>query len=859
MIAERWQQVKAIFDGAVECDSADRAEFLRQSCGSDEEMRIEVESLLDSDGKAGSFIENPMAAEAAIAAAAVPVETGSESNPHPVQKVHSGLPGCAIGEATLVLKDRYEVERELGRGGMSLVYLARDRQLLAKRVVIKVLLDETSLDAWVRQKFLQEMEALARIDHPGVVGVLDTGLTAEGKQFLVMQYIEGVTLRNAIEPGGMNFVRAAGLIRQIGQALAAAHEKGVWHRDLKPENIMLQRMGREEHVKLIDFGIAGIQNSQFGGETTKVAGSVDYMAPEQFAGHPSAASDTYALGVIAYEMLTGQKPFPPDSMMHLAARDTRAARPGDLRCDLAEAADRSILKAMSFREQFRHVETREFSEELYQALIGTSPQARSKVATTAAAALTLLAVAGGFWLWGGRTSFRSARNEASIAVLPFTDLSPEKNQEFFSDGLAEELLNELAKTPGLRVAGRTSSFQFKGKNENGRFIGQKLNVETLLEGSVRRQGNRGKISVHLIKASDGFELWSESYDRELSDIFAVEADIATAVTGALKVTVFREATKAPSAKSANPVAFDAYLQGRYFLARGDEKSLGQAAGYFQSAVKLDPALARAWLGLGECRTNQTGAGYIPPKDGLREAREAVGRALALDPNLGEAYAALAELKMIFDWDWAGADESYKRALALDPGNASVLRGAAGLKRFLGHLDEAIELQSRAIEIDFANPHAYKNLGLMLHYAGRQEEARRALLKSQDLNPETEFTHYYLSQILLAQSHLQEALAETEKEKLEDYRFLGEALAYHALGRNNESNANLAQLVAKTDLYQAAEVYAFRGETEKAFESLQQAFRSHDPGLTEIKTDPLLKTLRSDPRYKALLNKMGLPL
>src|SRR5580658_674957 len=237
---------------------------------------------------------------------------------------------------------------------MSVVYLARDRQLLAKRVVVKVLLEETSQDPWMRQKFQQEMEALARIDHPGVVGVLDSGLTGEGQRFLVMQYIEGVTLRSAVEPGGMSRVRAAGLIRQIGQALAAAHEKGVWHRDLKPENVMLQCLGGEDHVKLIDFGIAGIQNSQFTGEKTKVAGSFSYMAPEHLGGHPCAASDTYALGVVAYEILTGTLP-----------GEASESRP-----KLPEAADRSIRKAMSVRPELRHVETREFSEELYHALTG---------------------------------------------------------------------------------------------------------------------------------------------------------------------------------------------------------------------------------------------------------------------------------------------------------------------------------------------------------------------------------------------------------------------------------------------------------------------------------------------------------
>jgi serine/threonine protein kinase len=277
-----------------------------------------------------------------------------------------------------IWKDRYEIERPLGRGGMSAVFLAKDRQLLSKRVVVKVLLDDMSDDPWVRQKFLQEMEALARIDHPGVVGVLDTGQTPEGKQFLVMQYVEGQTLRGAIPQGGMPLDKAADLVRQIAQALGAAHDAGVWHRDLKPENIMLQRSGGADYAKLIDFGIAGIQNSQFTGEKTKVAGSLSYMAPEQFAGNPCAASDIYALGVVAYEVLTGNPPFGSSSMTHLVAEDLTVVLPRNSRPEITEAAERAVLKALSFRPESRQASVREFGEQLYAALSGiTEPTRRT--------------------------------------------------------------------------------------------------------------------------------------------------------------------------------------------------------------------------------------------------------------------------------------------------------------------------------------------------------------------------------------------------------------------------------------------------------------------------------------------------
>jgi serine/threonine protein kinase len=307
---------------------------------------------------------------------------------------------------TVVWKDRYEIERPLGRGGMSAVYLAKDRQLLSKYVVIKVLLEEMSEDEWVRQKFQQEMEALARIDHPGVVGVLDTGQTPEGKQFLVMQYVDGETLRQVLDHGPMDFARSAAIVRQVGQALAAAHEKGVWHRDLKPENIMLQRSGGEDYVKLIDFGIAGIQNSQFAGAATKVAGTLTYMAPEQFMGNPCAASDTYALGVVAYEMLTGKKPFSSDTMAHLVQEQRTWDPPRQLRPEIPEAAERAVIKALSFRPEARQTSVRDFAEQFASSLTNSDetlvlappaepPAKSSKAPLIAGVAAALLLSAGG--------------------------------------------------------------------------------------------------------------------------------------------------------------------------------------------------------------------------------------------------------------------------------------------------------------------------------------------------------------------------------------------------------------------------------------------------------------------------------
>ncbi len=334
MTADRWQQIKTLFDRALEREAETRLDFVRAESRDDEELQREVESLLTADASGGSRLEHP-----AI-------------RPDDLTETQTRIAPLSMSAGT-ILGERYRIQRELGRGGMSVVYLAQDLQLLSRRLVIKVLRKESNQDPYIRQKFLQEMEALARIEHPGVVGVLDAGLTPEGHQFLAMQFIEGTTLRQAIVPGGMEHKRAADILRQIGQALSAAHEKGVWHRDLKPENVMLQNLGGEDHVKLIDFGIAGIQNSQFSGVGSRVAGSLSYMAPEQHAGRATAASDIYSLGVMAVEMLTGKRPG--------ASTDVT----------LSAMVTQSIAQAMAYDPAVRQSSPRAFTDVLARALTGT--------------------------------------------------------------------------------------------------------------------------------------------------------------------------------------------------------------------------------------------------------------------------------------------------------------------------------------------------------------------------------------------------------------------------------------------------------------------------------------------------------
>jgi TolB-like protein/DNA-binding winged helix-turn-helix (wHTH) protein/Flp pilus assembly protein TadD len=471
-------------------------------------------------------------------------------------------------------------------------------------------------------------------------------------------------------------------------------------------------------------------------------------------------------------------------------------------------------------------------------------------------------IAGHFWF--ARSSARSSLNANSIAVLPFADMSPAKDQGYFSDGLSEQLIHDLAKVSGLKVVGRSSAFQFRGKNEDLRDVGRKLGVSNVLEGSVRREGNRVRITAELVKADDGFQLWSQTYDREIKDIFAAQDEIARAVTGTLQVKLLSPNTPelSSSSRDTSPEAYEAYLQARYFIARGqDKRDLDAALSYADQAIKLDANYAPAWAQRSRVLRVMAGVGPTEGTEGFHRARESAAKALALDPNLASGYLAMAMVQMNPDWDWEGAEISLKKAALLEPGSAAVLFNRAYLSRMLGRVEEAIELYKQAVALDPLRGDFHLALGYELFLVGRYEEAHGALQRAQDLNPQLLSLHLARGQVLFSEGRPQEALAEMENETGEWEKLSGEALAYYALGRREESEGSLKKLIATYQnncAYQIAEVYAYRGETDKAFEWLDRAYRQRDPGTPEMKNNPLMRSLRLDRRYTELLKKMHLP-
>ena len=472
----------------------------------------------------------------------------------------------------------------------------------------------------------------------------------------------------------------------------------------------------------------------------------------------------------------------------------------------------------------------------------------------------VIIVAAAFFIYKNFLAKNDSAADKSIAVLPFVDMSAGKDQEYFSDGLSEELLNLLAKIPELKVIGRTSSFSFKGKNEDLRSIAQKLGVAHILEGSVRKDGNKIRVTAQLIRATDGSHLWSETYDRDLEGIFKLQDEIASAVVKQLKLKLLTSLSNAAS--FSNIEVHNLILQGNYFNDKLDKANMDKALDLYFQALAIDSLDARIWVAIARNYSRQVWQNYIEQNEGSEKTRKAIEKAIALDDNSAQVYIALGGFKLYHSFDWQGAEAAFQKALSLEPGNPEVFNGLGSVQHLVGRLKEAEQLYNKSILLNPLKPLYYMNLGNCQSYLGRYYEAIKSFKKVLEIDPGFQRAHLYqgINYLLLGKPDL--ALREMQKENMEIFKTFGLALAFHALNRKKEADETLKEF---TDKYQnnwsylLVQLHAFRGEKDAAFTWLETAYNKKDGWLFWVKGDPLLKNLMSDPRYKAFLKKMNLPI
>ena len=736
-------------------------------------------------------------------------------------------PGASIG--------RFELVREIGRGGFGVVWEALDREL-GRAVALKAVRPGARPDIR-EERLLREAEAAARLSHPNIVTLHDAGRTEHGP-YLVLELLRGEPLVRRLARGRLSLHEALGIALQVAEGLAHAHREGVVHRDLTPGNVFLCQGGQ---VKLLDLGMA----HAFGRRKVE-GGTPAYMAPEQWRDAPEdERTDVFALGVMLFRMLTGELPFPDD-----AGRSARGREPAPRLEVPASPALGALVAAMLAKDPAARV------RDGAAALAGLRRIAAELPRDPPVDALPVVVRRA-----RARAPDRRPR-AASVAVLPFADMSPERDQGYFADGIAEEILNALTQVEGVRVSGRTSSFSFKNANRTIADIGRELNVATILEGSVRKAGDHIRVAAHLIKTADGFELWSQSFDRDLSDVFAVQDEIAGAVVEALRIKLL-PGSRVRGRVTASREAYELFLLGRDLARTGDVAQTRRSLAALERAVFLDPGFALAWAevaGVLLFLEGVAGDGNFPER--RRRALEAAERAIRLAPDQSDGYVRRAAIRSRFLLDWQGALADAERAQALGPGNPAAVHCHGSLLTDLGRLPDACRALERATELDPFSAHAWTLLGRALVSSGHHGRARSALARALEISPHADLATHYLCADLVACGEPERALAEAERVSVRWVSLTCAALAYHDLGRAEASRAALEALAHEghaDSAYQLAEVHAWRGEADLALGWLERARAQVDTGIGWIKTDPLLEKLRGDRRYLALLQTLNLPL
>ncbi len=736
----------------------------------------------------------------------------------------------------------YKILEKLGEGGMGVVYKADDTKL-ERHVALKFLSPRIIGTDTERARLVHEARAAAALNHPSICTVYEID-EADGQIFIAMECVKGQSLKAMIESASMPLDEALAIAAQIAEGLAEAHAKGIVHRDIKPANVVVTPGGR---VKIMDFGLARSNDATQLTVAGTTVGTVAYMSPEQARGKSvDHRTDIWSLGVILYEMIAGRRPFRGDrdqaviySIVNEEPEPLSVARP-EVPGELENVMSRMLAK----NPASRHPGAEEVLADLNR--LRKDPEAATSMMPTSA-----------------------HRRGPSIAVLPFLDMSPERDQEYFCEGMAEEIINALTHVGALKVSARTSSFQFKGPGHDIRKIGRDLGVETVLEGSVRKAGSRLRITAQLVSVADGCHLWSERFDRDMEDVFAIQDEISLALVEKLGPELLREERASLVERPAvSPEAYNLYLRGRWFWGKRTHEALTKAIEYFEGAIEIAPDYALAYAGIADCCASFLEYSASPPENAAAMAKSAALKALEIDDTLAEAHASLGYIKLTHDWDWKGAEAEFKRAIELNPRYAPAHHRYAHYLVSTAEYAEAMEEARRGLELEPHSVAINRTMGYLLSVAGEYDSAIKALERTLEMDPDSGFTHLMLGVAYLGKSMYEEALTAFREEE----RVLGGWSPFTAAwigvthaysGNMDEAERALADLTGSSKRRHVppsniALLCFALARKDEGFDWLEKACAERDANLRmQLPVFRTPEVAGGDPRFTDLLGKMGL--
>jgi serine/threonine protein kinase/tetratricopeptide (TPR) repeat protein len=792
-----------------------------------------------------------------------PTNAGPDSYPIDVgPDPRSGRPSGDIPDLTKTMEapreelirgftfaSRYEIIEELGRGGMGRVYRVEDSKL-KQEVALKLIKPEIAKDKKTIERFRNELKTARMISHKNVCRMFDIG-EEKGVYFITMEYVPGEDLKSFIRRSGQMAVGTTlRIAKQVCEGLTEAHKLGVVHRDLKPQNVMIDTHG---NARIMDFGIARSLEAKGITGAGVMIGTPEYMSPEQVEWKEvDQRTDIYSLGIILFEMLTGQVPFRGDTALSIAVQH-KTESPSDPKTfnpQIPENLSRIVLKCLEKDKASRYQNI----ERLYSGLIEIEEGMPSTVKGPTPKEFKT------------PTTFKE-RWKNSIAVLPFTNMSADPEQEYFCDGIAEELINALTQIKDLRVVARTSAFSFKGKDTDIEEIGKKLKVDKVLEGSVRKAGNRLRITAQLINVEDGYHLWSERYDRDLEDVFAIQDEVTLAIVDRMKVKLLgKEKQKLTKRPTDNPEAYQLYLKGRYFWEKRTSEGYKKANEFFNKAIEIDPEFALSYAGLASIYTSLGVFGLGRPKEVFPKAKSLNEKALEIDSSLAFAYRIKASVSLFYDWDWPSSERSFRKAINLNPGDATFYWIYALYLGWMGRFDEAIKEMKKAVNLDPLSLVINCDMGHIYYCARRYDESMKWYRKTLEIEPNYGMAFYHMGFTYAVEKNYKKSEESFKKAN----RLTGGlpwsvgllSYVYSKLGKREKAESLLQELHnrSKKEYIHASCFTMAYSEIEgldKAFEYWNDAYQEREPTCCMLKVLPHLDLFRSDPRFDGLLEKLNL--